>query len=108
MRFAVVLLLTCAALWGEKNEHPAVLVGIYEGRLQARNFTLNLERDGKASMKSDASTVAGSWTGSPKELHLQLEGKPPLEWHVKGDRLIPKNWDKNEYGKKGLALRRPH
>lgn len=112
MRLALVLLLTFTAF--AANEHPAVLVGIYEGTVadkggaNARKFTLTLERDGKATMKVDAVTMNGAWTASVSELQVQFEGKGLLVWHVKNDRLIPKSWDKADYGKKGLAMRKPH
>jgi hypothetical protein len=94
------------------TDHPAAIAGIYEVNLRVkgtagRKVTLNLEQDGKASLRNelvgkDVKTSTGQWSATGDVVRVEFEsGTPaPMVWKVRKNRLIPAE-------KGGLDLRRP-
>ncbi len=106
---AIALSITIA----EATEHPAQVAGIYEGTVavkgaDGRRVTLLLEQDGHGEFRNGTARTPGQWSATDSEIRMEFGGKKPaMIWRVKGNSLAPREWDRKEFGKRGLVLRRP-
>lgn len=92
------------------------MTGVWAGVLR-RDIRLRVRSDGSASLVSqfaekDQFEEAGRWFASRDELRLELEVSPRasapavMTWEIRRGVLIPKSWDRSEWGSQGLALRK--
>lgn len=94
-------------------EHPAQAAGIYEGTVavkgaDGRRVTLLLGQDGRGELRDGKARTPGQWTATGAQIRMKFKGKKPaMVWQLKKNSLVPKEWDRDEFGKHGLILRRP-
>jgi hypothetical protein len=99
---------------------PASAVGMYEVTLPSadastRTITLNLRRDGSATLisvhtgKRQPIARRGKWVQTAADVRVEFEHGGPSDamvWTLGANGLTPKAWNRNEWGVIGLPLRR--
>jgi hypothetical protein len=115
---AAALLAGCATQGPVVRETSRGHGGTYFGELAPdRQYTLILHLDGSSSLTVEpgdkAAVVAwGRWSENAGSIIVQeldsdfrSVGKP-IEWTRRGDRLLPKAWDRSLFGDTGLFLQK--
>jgi hypothetical protein len=99
---------------------PASAAGMYEVTLpvadaSSRTITLNLRRDGSATLisvfggKRQPIARRGKWVQTGADVRVDFEHAGPSDamvWTLGANGLTPKAWNRNEWGVIGLPLRR--
>jgi hypothetical protein len=96
----------------------ATVAGVYTARTaaadaSARIVTLWLQPGGAVILetvyvgKQRTPSQGGRWSANGDEVTVTLDGQAqPLVFTIAGDRLVPKQWDRTQYGNDGLTLSR--
>jgi hypothetical protein len=101
---APALLLLACATTDAPGTYAAVLPAGSDGE---RHVRVTLNADGSGALSSTLSErpsqllAEGTWKRDGTRVTLDLAPRGPIVFRLAGDQLVPKEWDRAEWGEKG-------
>lgn len=104
---APVLLLVACATTEAPGTYAAVLPAGTDGE---RHVRVTLNADGSGALSSTLSErprrllAEGTWQRDGSRVTLDLGKRGPIVFRLAGDQLVPKEWDRVEWGENGPGV----